>query len=460
MKKATFDPARRLDLYFRVKRNGSKSFVFVNSNGEPRLLIYEEYELIIKEYAGGRISISLPLTISGNVLSASITEELSNINQGEYYWELNRTDTGKTWLCGKAIFHNGVFDGVDDSTPEFTISDSGETIQITITESGGSGGEAYTSGNAIEVDEDNKVNWGNSFTKNTSIPGGDVNVELGTTGSRLNRFLFRVASLFEILIPSTGAWRAVVGTAQAILNSNSIVFLHDLLIEFSREGSTSSVLDIITEPGNEQVRSNVPISLQQVNSQLELDAIDPVQYTGAMVFKNYSQGIRQPQPIYSNGAWKTIRQIVALSGGILNNKIFGTNTPFTRIILGEGIMQPGDYVENSIVFELMSNTSFTLNCKTDLTGSGSDQTILTMTKNAAGTYIITAKSLLTIDDDTQLTVWLICVSVVGPGDINTSGHAHVFVDPSEFFDLEFTATIAVDNQLYTRFSTQKIETAE
>lgn len=255
MKKATFDPSKRLDLYFRINRNGSKAFSFFNVSGTARSLIYEEYSLVIRKFQGGPVYITLPLTIDTNVITATITESLSRINEGEYYWELIRVDLGKTWLNGKAVFHNGVFDGVDTDTTDITIAESTETINITISESGTGGSDpiVYTSGNAVEVGTDNKVGWGNQFTKNTSIPGDSVNVELGTTDSRLNRFLFRVADLFEVLMPIGGTWRAIVGTAQLLMNSESIGILHDSLIEFQRAGADRPVMAISTVDGIEGV---------------------------------------------------------------------------------------------------------------------------------------------------------------------------------------------------------------
>lgn len=455
MKKATFDPAKRLDLYFRINRNGSKAFVFLNSDGSARSLIYEEYEMTIKEYAGGRISIAIPLSITDNTITASITDALSKVNEGEYYWELKRVDNGKTYLCGKAFFHNGIFDGVDEESTELVINEGGETIEITVNESGGSGETSITGENGIDV-TNGVATLGSPMTKNTTILGELFNFIFGTPDSRFNQFLIRVNSLFEVLIPSGGAWRAVVDNAQAIVSGNSIAFLHDLIIEFSRSGSESSVLDIVTEPGNEQVRSNAPVVLKQINSQEELDALDPNQYAGSFIFKNFSTGIQTPQPIYSNGGWKSIRQIIDISTDILNAVIFGTGVPVHRIVIGQDVSEIGYYYESTLVLELMSNTAFTLICTADF--SSGDQQIMSINRNAQGTYIVTTKISLMIEVDTP--TWLISVHVAGPADISQTGHLIVAKDPSEFFDIFFTGTIASNNQLYHRFNTKKTSTAE
>lgn len=132
MKAASFDPAKRLDLYFRCNRSGDKNFVFTNSNGSARSLIYEEFAFNIYQNQGERkVYITLPLAYNQNTLTASITKALSNINEGEYYYELYNVDTEKTWLCGDAIFHNGKFDGVTETTG-ITVSECGDDVVITV----------------------------------------------------------------------------------------------------------------------------------------------------------------------------------------------------------------------------------------------------------------------------------------------------------------------------------------
>lgn len=141
MKQATFDPARDLTLYFRCNRAGSKDFVFVRSDGSAYSFIYtDDLELNIYKNQGDKKKLISLTYISGlslnvNRLTATITSSLSNINEGEYYWELYRTDLEKTWLCGDAIFHNGKFDGVENDSETITVSEDGEDILVTIQDS-------------------------------------------------------------------------------------------------------------------------------------------------------------------------------------------------------------------------------------------------------------------------------------------------------------------------------------
>jgi len=71
---------------------------------------------------------------------------LSNIPEGEYYWELYRTDLEETWLSGNAFFHNGIFDGVTSDSSSIIVSESGEDINITITNA-----SSAPSGNSVTL---------------------------------------------------------------------------------------------------------------------------------------------------------------------------------------------------------------------------------------------------------------------------------------------------------------------
>lgn len=138
MKSATLDPSKLLYLYFRKNRAGSKKFIFLDSDGNPFDISAIDFELFVTTNPGSRaklidLTIGSGLTVGGagdNELTATVTSDDTNINEGTWFWELYRSDTEKTWLNGKAIFHVGEFDGVETPDP-ITISDGADTVTIT-----------------------------------------------------------------------------------------------------------------------------------------------------------------------------------------------------------------------------------------------------------------------------------------------------------------------------------------
>lgn len=171
-KQATFDPAKRLDLYFRCNRAGSKDFVFAYSDGTPYSFIYQEFTFNIYRNQGERkVLITLPLVYASNTLTASVTKVLSNINEGEYYYELYNTDTEETWLCGDANFHNGKFDGVNSDQNSVTVSINGETIAITleVTPASGSGGGGSSTWGSITGTLSNQTDLQNALNDKANI---------------------------------------------------------------------------------------------------------------------------------------------------------------------------------------------------------------------------------------------------------------------------------------------------
>jgi hypothetical protein len=136
MNSTSFDPSRRLDLYFRCNRAGNKTFKFFDDAGAALDIRLFEYDVFIYEYEGADTPIVTLSTTEGggsnNELACTITVSQSNINEGKYYWELYKGSTDKTHLCGEAIFHNGKFDGVTTDTTNLTITDGGDDISITI----------------------------------------------------------------------------------------------------------------------------------------------------------------------------------------------------------------------------------------------------------------------------------------------------------------------------------------
>lgn len=136
MKRSALDPSRRLDLYIRVGRVATKTFSMLDSSGGDYSLIYEDFQVIIKQYPGHYKNVVLlevgsGLTISGNELLIELTVTQTDVAAGEYYWELYKNDDGQTWLSGKVFFHEGEFDGVVNDPSTLQVNED-PVIQITL----------------------------------------------------------------------------------------------------------------------------------------------------------------------------------------------------------------------------------------------------------------------------------------------------------------------------------------
>lgn len=161
----SIDPSRRLDFYFRVKRAGTKKFIFLDDAGAAIDVSAFDLELNIWDYAGAKtkriaLTIGSGLSVSGagsNEVTATWTVANTNINTGEYYAELYKGSTDKTLINGKAIFHEGLYDGVSEDSSTLSITDGNDDITIEITSSdpmgdidGGSAASIYLASQSID----------------------------------------------------------------------------------------------------------------------------------------------------------------------------------------------------------------------------------------------------------------------------------------------------------------------
>lgn len=138
----SFDPARKLTLYFRVARDGSKTFSFVDANGTAKDVSGYSFSFSFKYRAsdGSNVfsiangDLTRPST---DKITIPVSSTLTNVAPQEYYWQMDVTlpDTKvHTWLTGSAKFHNGEFDGVTESST-ITVDESGAAVTIAITDS-------------------------------------------------------------------------------------------------------------------------------------------------------------------------------------------------------------------------------------------------------------------------------------------------------------------------------------
>lgn len=134
MKALSFDPSKQLDLYFRTLRDSSRDFIFLNVDGSNFDLTNYVISVVIKRFKN-RTILEKTLSITDNTATWAIDVDESNVRVETYYWEMNVTlPSGdiETWLSGKCVFHDGIFDGVTSDSNVLTITTDGSPIYITV----------------------------------------------------------------------------------------------------------------------------------------------------------------------------------------------------------------------------------------------------------------------------------------------------------------------------------------
>lgn len=103
-------------LLFQIASARDITFTFTESDGSATDISLWTFELFIKKFKGDRVKVISLTFASGlsfpvyedNQLLAEFTTTDTAIEEGEYYWELRRTDTGEPLIYGPAKFD---FDG-------------------------------------------------------------------------------------------------------------------------------------------------------------------------------------------------------------------------------------------------------------------------------------------------------------------------------------------------------------
>jgi hypothetical protein len=168
MKKATFDPAVNLDLYFRKGRSGEKEFRFFDAAGE-------EYEL--GDTFSIRCDFDIALVVEDNKIILTIQGEDVEDVRATYFYEIVNVTTLRTWFTGTAHFTDTTAAEIEDIT-NVTIVLEGEPVEVTINEGGGDATEHYkggfdASGNTFPGDEDTEASDFWRFTVGGTLDGGN-----------------------------------------------------------------------------------------------------------------------------------------------------------------------------------------------------------------------------------------------------------------------------------------------
>lgn len=142
-KKASTDPGKDLHLYSRIGMYNEKVFSVFNADGTDYDFTDVGIDVGVKRNRGDDDFLTLTegdgVIITDNDIHFVFSEDQSSLfTQRAYYWQLRRTIDGnkKVWLNGDHDWHNGKFDAFNNNGETITISEDGETVSITIQESG------------------------------------------------------------------------------------------------------------------------------------------------------------------------------------------------------------------------------------------------------------------------------------------------------------------------------------
>lgn len=116
MSKVTFGGEATLKLYKRVNCSETIKFTFVDANGDPYIYPSNLFTFIVKKNFGDKKNIfslnsSSGVTLDSNELSVSISSNNSNLNEGEYYYQLLYNN--KVRVNGNIVFYNGTSDAAN-----------------------------------------------------------------------------------------------------------------------------------------------------------------------------------------------------------------------------------------------------------------------------------------------------------------------------------------------------------
>lgn len=137
-----FDPAREVDMYFRINRDGvAQTLTFTDqSTGRPYTVSGKTWQLNIKETNKSTSNTLQLLSGSGlTIATSSITilptsTQTQYLRERGYYYELYNVTDKQTWLCGTAYFHSGKFDNYyNGGVTGVVISLAGEASPVVYT---------------------------------------------------------------------------------------------------------------------------------------------------------------------------------------------------------------------------------------------------------------------------------------------------------------------------------------
>jgi len=257
----TFDPARLLNLFFRVGRDSSRDFVFLDSAGDPLDLTGLTFTAYIQRYK--EPILSKVLTVVGNVATWSITAAESNIRPQEYFWRMDVTQGAnvETWLTGKAQFHDGIFDGLSTTSETIQVNLNGEAVTIQVTTSSAGGGGVYS-----------------GATPANQTVGG---IDPGFDPTGLTSLQLWEAALVKYLVPTFGSF-SIQGQANTVERGTILTAIQTFLWTTTNPGNIQP-----NQVGVFDFNNAAPVFGPVANDGSELTNIIPVNFNAVPYVQQY-----------------------------------------------------------------------------------------------------------------------------------------------------------------------------
>jgi len=138
-KAASFDKSKELTLYARINEDGVSIVLTFMDGEDPYPINGKQWELPVKQTPGSKENVfklteGNGLTVQGtdnNQLKIDLDEENATQRPVTYFWKLFSVTENKSTLNGSFIFHDGRFDGVEQ-TDTVTVYENGSTIIINV----------------------------------------------------------------------------------------------------------------------------------------------------------------------------------------------------------------------------------------------------------------------------------------------------------------------------------------
>lgn len=243
------NPSQILPLFFKINRQARIRWTITVNDSEPNTTGWT-WQLFIKKNPGDRLNV-ISLTLgnglayeiySDTILVASFTSAQTNIGEGEYYYELVRTDIETTWAEGSAFFQfakTGT-DVIETSNFTINVDSSGTPITLAVASSqiinvyGVTQAQLDTkqdkptvvsSNTTAAIDGVYHVTASATFTDPSPTEGKGYTVFVRNGTATIGGTPYATAGTIIKRVYHSGAWASYVS-----LDSSSVIGLQDLYI--------------------------------------------------------------------------------------------------------------------------------------------------------------------------------------------------------------------------------------